>query len=178
MFIALICAVLFFANIVLRTWLLPSVGLALLVLSSILLGLVWPGIVQQFQVEPSQADKEQQYIKKNIDATRAAYDLEDSVVTPYSGTSTLTSDQQAEEIKNVPGIRLVDPALIKATFEQRQQVTRYYSVVREPGRRPLHDQRRSTATSWSRPASSTRTACPTTARTGPTCTPSTPTGTA
>ena len=132
MFIALICAVLFLVNIVLRTWLLPSVGLALLVLSSILLGLVWPGIVQQFQVEPSQADKEQPYIKKNIDATRAAYDLEDSVVTPYSGTSTLTSDQQAEEIKNVPGIRLVDPALIKATFEQRQQVTRYYSVVGNP----------------------------------------------
>ena len=132
MFIALICAVLFLANIVLRTWLLPSVGLALLVLSSILLGLVWPGIVQQFQVEPSQADKEQPYIKKNIDATRAAYDLEDSVVTPYSGTSTLTGDQQAEEIKNVPGIRLVDPALIKATFEQRQQVTRYYSVVGNP----------------------------------------------
>ncbi|MET1060598.1 MAG: UPF0182 family protein, partial [Nocardioides sp.] len=132
MFIALICAVLFLVNVVLRTWLLPSVGLALLVLSSILLGLVWPGIVQQFQVEPSQADKEQPYIKKNIDATRAAYDLEDSVVTPYSGTSALTGDQQAEEIKNVPGIRLVDPALIKATFEQRQQVTRYYSVVGNP----------------------------------------------
>jgi uncharacterized membrane protein (UPF0182 family) len=132
MFIALICAVLFLANVVLRTWLLPSVGLALLVLSSILLGLVWPGIVQQFQVEPSQADKENPYIKKNIEATRAAYDLEDSVVTPYSGTSTLTPAQQAEEIRNVPGIRLVDPALIKATFEQRQQVTRYYSVVGNP----------------------------------------------
>ena len=132
MFIAVICAVLFLVNVVLRTWLLPSVGLALLVLSSILLGLVWPGIVQQFQVEPSQADKEAPYIDKNIKATRAAYDLEDSVVTPYSGTSTLTPEQQAEEVKNVPGIRLVDPALIKATFEQRQQVTRYYSVVGTP----------------------------------------------
>ena len=132
MFIAVICAALFLANLVLRTWLLPSVGLAMLVLSSILLGLVWPGIVQQFQVEPSQADKEAPYIARNIEATRAAYDLEDSVVTPYSGTSTLTPEQQAEEVKNVPGIRLVDPALIKATFEQRQQVTRYYSVVGAP----------------------------------------------
>ncbi len=132
MFIAVICAALFLGNLVLRTWLLPSVGLAMLVLSSILLGLVWPGIVQQFQVEPSQADKEAPYIARNIEATRAAYDLEDSVVTPYSGTSTLTPEQQAEEVKNVPGIRLVDPALIKATFEQRQQVTRYYSVVGAP----------------------------------------------
>jgi uncharacterized membrane protein (UPF0182 family) len=88
--------------------------------------------VQQFQVEPSQADKEAPYIARNIEATRAAYDLEDSDVRAYSGTSSLTPDQQAEEIKNVPGIRLVDPALIKATFEQRQQVTRYYSVVGNP----------------------------------------------
>ena len=34
---------------------------------AILLGLIWPGIVQQFQVEPSQADKEEPYIAKNID---------------------------------------------------------------------------------------------------------------
>ena len=132
MFIALICAVLFLANLVLRTWLLPSVGLALLVLSSILLGLVWPGIVQQFQVEPSQADKESPYIAKNIQATRASYDLEDADVRPYSGTTTLDAQQQADEVRNLPGIRLVDPALIRATFEQRQQVTRYYTVVGSP----------------------------------------------
>ena len=50
--IALICAVLFFLNVWRRTWLLPSMGLALLVLSAILLGLIWPAIVQQFQVKP------------------------------------------------------------------------------------------------------------------------------
>ena len=65
--IALICAVLFFLNVWRRTWLLPSMGLALLVLSAILLGLIWPGIVQQFQVKPSEADKEAPYITKNID---------------------------------------------------------------------------------------------------------------
>ena len=69
-FIALICAMLFFANVFRRTWLLPSVGLALLVLSSILLGVIWPGIVQQFQVKPSEPDKEAPYIAKNIEATR------------------------------------------------------------------------------------------------------------
>ena len=60
--IALICALLFFVNVWRRTWLLPAVGLALLVLSAILLGLIWPGIVQQFQVKPSEADKEAPYI--------------------------------------------------------------------------------------------------------------------
>ena len=129
MFIALICALLFFANVVLRTWLLPTVGLGLMALSSILLGLVWPGIVQQFQVEPSQADKEAPYIEKNIDATREAYDLNNSVITPFAGKTTLNKQEQADEVETIPGIRLVDPQLIRATFEQRQQVTKYYSVA-------------------------------------------------
>jgi uncharacterized membrane protein (UPF0182 family) len=128
-FIALICALLLFANLVQRTWLLPSVGLALLVLSAILLGMIWPGIVQQFQVNPSEADREAPYIKRNIDATRTAYNLEDAIVTPYSGQSTLTPQQRAQEASTLPGIRLVDPQLIRATYEQQQQVRRYYSVA-------------------------------------------------
>lgn len=129
MFIALICALLFFANVIRRTWLLPSVGLGLLALSSILLGLLWPGIVQQFQVEPSQADKEAPYIKKNIDATRDAYDIDDAVITPYAGKTTLNRKQQELATKIIPGIRLVDPQVVRATFEQIQQVTNYYSVA-------------------------------------------------
>lgn len=129
MFIALICAVLFFANLVRRTWLLPTVGLGLLALSAVLLGMIWPGIVQQFQVEPSQADKEAPYLQKNIDATRDAYDLNDAVYTDYSGQTSLTPEQQAQEAETIPGIRLVDPALVRATFEQIQQSTRYYSVA-------------------------------------------------
>ena len=61
--IAVICAVLFFLNVWRRTWLLPSVGLALLALSAVLLGMIWPGIVQQFQVDPTEADKEAPYIE-------------------------------------------------------------------------------------------------------------------
>ena len=68
--VALICAVLFFLNIWRRTWQLPSVGLALLVLSAILLGMIWPAIVQNFQVKPTEADKEEKYIQENIDSTR------------------------------------------------------------------------------------------------------------
>ena len=64
MFIALICALLFFANVFRRTWLLPSVGLGLLVLSAILLGALWPGIVWQFQVRPSQPDKEEDFLRR------------------------------------------------------------------------------------------------------------------
>ena len=81
MFIAVICALLFFANIFRRTWLLPGVGLALFAISAVLLGGVWPGLMQRFQVKPDEPDKEASYIGKNIQATRAAFDLEDTTVT-------------------------------------------------------------------------------------------------
>src|SRR3954447_10206412 len=110
--IALICAALFFANVWRRTWLLPSVSLALLVLSAILLGLIWPGIVQQFQVKPSEADKESTYIAKNIEATRAAYDIDtvEEYKLPSEGQTVSQLDPDADP--SVTSIPLVDPQLV------------------------------------------------------------------
>ncbi len=127
-FIALICALLFFANVFRRTWMLPTVGLALLVLSAILLGALWPGIVQQFQVKPSEPDKEAPFIGRNIEATRAAYDIADSEVTAYNANVTLSPEQLSADAQSIPGIRLLDPALVSDAFEQLQQVRGYYSV--------------------------------------------------
>jgi uncharacterized protein len=128
MAIAIICAVLFFANVLRRTWLLPSVGLALLALSAILLGMIWPGVVQQFQVEPTEADKEALYIKANIDATRAAYDLEDVEVEDFTSEVSLATAQLGALSAQTSTIPLVDPKLVADTFEQQQQVRAYYSV--------------------------------------------------
>ncbi|HEX4976485.1 MAG TPA: UPF0182 family protein [Nocardioides sp.] len=128
MFIAIICAVLFFANVLRRTWMLPSVGLALLVLSAILLGAIWPGIVQQFQVRPSEPDREGPYIKRNIEATRAAYDIADSEIVNYEANLSLSPEQLRADLPSLPGIRLLDPSLVSESFEQLQQVRGYYSV--------------------------------------------------
>ncbi len=128
MFIAVICALLFFANIVRRTWLLPGVGLALFAISAVLLGGVWPGLMQRFQVKPDEPDKEASYIAKNIQATRAAFDLEDTTVSEYAANTTLSQLQLNADSASLPGIRLVDPQLVSDTFEQLQQVRGYYSV--------------------------------------------------
>ncbi len=144
MFIALICALLFFANVLRRTWMLPSVGLALLVLSAILLGAIWPGIVQQFQVKPSEPDRERPYIARNIEATRGAYDIDDSEVTEYDANLALSPDQLKADAQSIPGIRLLDPSLLSETFEQLQQVRGYYSVpdVLDVDRYPVNGENR------------------------------------
>lgn len=128
--IAVICAILFFLNVWRRTWMLPSMGLALLALSAILLGMVWPGVVQQFQVNPTEADKEAPYIAKNIQATRAAYDIDGAEMVPYTQpTDTRGGERLAEDAIDTPGVRLVDPNIIPAAFEQSQQVRGYYAVA-------------------------------------------------
>ncbi|MGH3362562.1 MAG: UPF0182 family protein [Nocardioides sp.] len=129
MAIALICAVLFFLNVWRRTWLLPSVGLALLVLSAILLGMIWPGVVQQFQVNPTEADKEAPYIESNIEATRTAYDLGDAEVQDFTSEVSIDDAQLTALSAATSSVPLVDPQLVKQTFEQQQQVRAYYSVA-------------------------------------------------
>ncbi len=126
--IAVICAVLFFLNVWRRTWMLPSVGLALLVLSSVLVGMIWPTIVQQFQVSPSEPDKEAPFLQHNIEATRAAYDLEDIEVEPY-GSQLTASGKLSQLEQQTSSVPLVDPQVVKQTFEQVQQVRAYYSVA-------------------------------------------------
>ena len=128
MAIAVICALLFFANIFRRTWTLPAVGLALFAMSAVLLGMLWPALVQRFQVKPDEPDKEETYIKANIEATRAAYDLQDSAITEYNAQTTLSPQQLGADAASLPGIRLLDPTLVNQTFEQLQQVRGYYSV--------------------------------------------------
>ncbi len=60
--IAGLCALLFFANALLRRWVVPTIGLILLLLSAIVLGLVYPGAVQYFSVKPSERIRETPYI--------------------------------------------------------------------------------------------------------------------
>ncbi len=126
--IALICAVLFFLNIWRRTWQLPVVGLALLAVSSVLLGMIWPAIVQQFQVKPSEADKEAPYIQDNIEATRAAYDLSDVEYASYQATPSGDPGTTAL-IEQTSAAPVIDPKLVRQTFEELQQGRAYYSVA-------------------------------------------------
>ena len=125
--IAVVCALLFFANIVRRSWILPAAGTALLVVSSVLIAGIYPGAIQQFQVKPSESSKEAPYIQRNIDATRAAYDLNDVTMQDYNATISTSAGQLAKDAATITNIRLMDPNVLSATFRQLQQIKPYYS---------------------------------------------------
>ncbi|MGH8866559.1 MAG: UPF0182 family protein [Actinomycetes bacterium] len=124
--IALICAVLFFANVFRRGWQLPGVGLGLLVLSAVLIGGVYPAIVQQFQVRPNEVDREKPYIARNIEATRDAYGLNKVEKTQYTAETAATPGQLREDADTTASVRLLDPTVLPDTYTQLQQVRGFY----------------------------------------------------
>ncbi|QFR98004.1 UPF0182 family membrane protein [Streptomyces tsukubensis] len=126
--IAVICAVLFFATLWRRTWQLPVIGFGLMVLSAILIGGLYPAIVQKFQVQPNEQAKESPYVEKNLKATRAAYGINDTKVTEYPGKSeTDDKSKLRSDADNAASIRLIDPNVVSPTFQQLQQMRNYYA---------------------------------------------------
>lgn len=126
--IALICAALFFAGVVRPGGMLPGVSFGLLVLSAILIGGVYPALVEQFQVKPNQQGKEAAYIQRNIDATREAYNVDKTEVENYNAQADPTKVQSKGDT-SVSGVRLLDPALVSSTYEQTQRIRGFYSFA-------------------------------------------------
>jgi uncharacterized membrane protein (UPF0182 family) len=118
-------AIIVFSNAGMRNLVWPGVSLALLAVSAVAIGGIYPLAVQNFSVKPSLADKERPYIARSIDATRAAFGLGNTQTTPYKANvvvppSGLSSDTSAQNA------RLIDPQLVSQAFTQSQQSRGFY----------------------------------------------------
>ena len=82
--ISLAVAVAFIVTAVLGQWRISIIATALMVASSLVLGGLYPWIVQTFQVVPNERTLEGPYLQKNIDATRVAYELDKVEVVDYA----------------------------------------------------------------------------------------------
>ncbi|MCD0448107.1 UPF0182 family protein [Actinocorallia sp. API 0066] len=125
--IALICAILFFVNIWRRGMMLPGVGFGLMVLSAILIGGVYPLLIQQFQVKPNELAKERPYIERNIDATRDAFGVAGVDEQNYAPTKQPDAKEVEKYSATIPNVRLLDPTLLSPTFRQNQQLQGFYT---------------------------------------------------
>ena len=127
--IAVICAVLLLAGAFRRSALVPGIGFGLLVLSAVLIGGVYPFIIQQFVVKPNQQAKEKPYISREIEQTRTAYNVAGTHVIAYPASPTQPRSTLAREAAAVPDFRLQDPDVSSTAFQQLQQVKGYYQFA-------------------------------------------------
>jgi len=126
--IAVIAAGLFIWNIWRRGWVLPIIAVGLWGLISLVAGTIYPAFVQNFQVNPNELAKERKYIRRNITATRAAFNLDNESVTvkqfDYDTDLTL-GDLQANE-ETIGNARLWDPTELLTNIRSFQQLDTFY----------------------------------------------------
>src|SRR5213593_4160716 len=124
--VAVICAILFFANIRLRNWSLPVIAVGLLALASVLLGAVYPAFVQQFRVKPNEQQDELPYIQDNIDATNTAFGLGAIQAQQRDVSGPLTAKQIADNAGTVSNIRVWRPQVLNENLQSVQRFRQYY----------------------------------------------------
>ena len=124
--IAALVAVLFLITAIIGRWRPAVVGTALFVVSSLLIGSAYPGIIQRFQVDPSARTLEAPFIERNIEATRDAYGVSDLEYVPYQAVTEASAGALREDAVTTANIRLIDPALVTDAFAQLEQFRQYY----------------------------------------------------
>jgi uncharacterized membrane protein (UPF0182 family) len=125
---AVIAGVLALVNIYRRGIILPTAAIAALIATSILLGTVYPGLIQQFRVKPNELDLESKYIKYNIAGTRKAFDLEKVEVKNFPAPKELTAEDIRENQATINSIRLWDYRPLQSTYNQLQSLGPYYLI--------------------------------------------------
>lgn len=135
MIIAVVVAASFFSAIVIKDLRIPAVATVLMLLSGIVIGSVWPLLMEQFSVRPNRAEKESEYISRNIEATRFAYGITDDKVNYIDNWgASVSSDSESkdrtsevsQDTATINNIRLLDPEVLSPTFTQQQQLKNFY----------------------------------------------------
>jgi uncharacterized protein len=126
MLVAPVCAVLFFLNLRSRDFTLPVAGTLLLVLSSVLVGGLYPTFVQRFQVTPQELQREEPYIQRNIDATRKAFALQGVQTNEFPAAEDLTPAELRANAATVDNIRLWEADVLKTAIQNLQAIGQYY----------------------------------------------------
>jgi uncharacterized protein len=114
--ISILAAVLFLVNVRQKGFRLPIMAVGLWSVVALVAGTIYPTVVQRFQVEPSESTREAPYIERNIEATRAAMNLDEVDVRPITIGAVSASDVEAS-VDAIADTRLLDPSIIGNTYQ-------------------------------------------------------------
>ena len=124
--VAVACGIALIVNIRFQGWRLPIAALGIWIVAGILVGTVYPAIVQQFVVKPNEARLEQPYIERNIKYTRLAFGLSDVKAVAFPARENLTAKDIVEERTTLSNVRLWNPAIVQQAYSQLQSLRPYY----------------------------------------------------
>src|SRR5262249_6348831 len=126
MALAVIVALVCWANARTRTFKLPLAAVAILFGSSFVLAQIVPALVQRFYVKPNELQLERPYIERNIALTQQAYNLHQIRVEPFVVEQNLTARTLEANKATIDNIRLWDWRPLMDTYGQMQEIRTYY----------------------------------------------------
>jgi len=129
MLISVAAAILFIANIWRRGWVFPIIAVGLWGFISIVVGTIYPAVIQRFVVQPNEFAKEQTYIKRNIEATRTAFGLDKITSRPFDYQENLTAQQAAAGKTTLDNARLWDPDPLTQVLQSTEEFQPYYQFI-------------------------------------------------
>jgi len=130
--ISFFAVILFIVNIRRRGWVLPVLAVGLWAFVALVMGNVYPAVIQNLRVEPAESEKEAEYIGRNIEATRQAFGLDDVTVLQLDGMdNVITGEDLLANPGTVRNIRVLDPLVVQGTFDRLQGEREFYRFSRE-----------------------------------------------
>jgi uncharacterized membrane protein (UPF0182 family) len=124
--ISVFAAILLLVNIRMKGWTLPAAAVGVWLVTSIALGGIWPAAVQRFSVQPDEINKELEFVGRNIEFTREAYNLTSVEVRDFAADEGLDADGLAANTPTIDNIRLWDPSVLLTTYRQLQELQPFY----------------------------------------------------
>ncbi|MEE9401293.1 MAG: UPF0182 family protein, partial [Dehalococcoidia bacterium] len=123
---AILLGIVVLFNILRRGIRLPIYAFGGFIVAIIVVGVIYPAIVQRFQVNPSELAKEEKYIGYNIEFTRDAFALERIEEQDFPAEEELTEEDISANPATISNIRLWDHRPLRDTYNQVQFIKRYY----------------------------------------------------
>jgi len=131
--ISLLAAVILLVNISRRGWALPVLAIGLWAFVAVVVGAIYPALVQALRVNPAQNALERPYIARNIAATRSAMGLTHVTMQPFAADQSLTPTSLLANQDTLNAVRLWDPELTDPTYEKLQAAgLRSYYTFQSP----------------------------------------------
>jgi uncharacterized membrane protein (UPF0182 family) len=112
-----------------RNVMLPIGAAAVWAVVVVLGGSFYPASVQRFTVQPNELQKESEYIRRNIESTRAAFGLDQIDERPFPAAEAVTQAEIDDNPETLRNIRLLDVRPLLQTYGQIQLIRPLYEFT-------------------------------------------------
>jgi len=126
---AVLTAILLIIFIFRGSLVLPISGAVIFLIVTLLMGSIYPAIIQSWRVNPNEITMEQPYIKHNIEFTRKGFGLDNIEEEKFAVADNLSIRSLNANQKTIQNIRLLDPRPLKKTYRQLQEIRLYYEFA-------------------------------------------------